>query len=59
MGVYRALTTPPPRPPNFFQKLFENIKQDMSKSKEMQEHLKKFRQETEKLELTDNIKKMR
>lgn len=59
VGYYRSLTTPPPRPPGFFQKLVDSIKQDMSKSKEMQQHLKKFREETDKLELTDNIKKMR
>lgn len=47
------------RRPNFFTKLIDNIKQEVSKNKEMKENLKKFREEAEKLEQSDALKKAR
>nr|CAD7594777.1 unnamed protein product [Timema genevievae] len=49
----------PARRPNFFSQLVENIKQDMTKNKEMKENLKKFREEANKLEQSDALKKAR
>jgi import inner membrane translocase subunit TIM44 len=50
---------PTPRPPGFFGKLFENIKEEYNKSKEMKESLKKFREDAEKLEQSDALKQAR
>lgn len=47
------------RQPNFFSQFVENIKQEMAKSKEMKENLRKFREEAEKLEQSDALKKAR
>lgn len=47
------------RQPNFFGQIVENIKQEMSKNKEMKENLRKFREEAEKLEQSDALKKAR
>lgn len=47
------------RPPGFFSKVFDNIKQEMEKNKEMKENLKKFRQEAQKLEESDALKAAR
>ncbi|XP_052100461.1 mitochondrial import inner membrane translocase subunit TIM44-like [Mytilus californianus] len=44
---------------NFFQNVFENIKRDFEKNKEMKENLKKFREEREKLEQSDALKQAR
>ncbi|XP_067011956.1 mitochondrial import inner membrane translocase subunit TIM44 isoform X2 [Anabrus simplex] len=48
-----------PQKSNFFSKFLENIKQEMAKNKEMKESLKKFREEAEKLEQSDALKKAR
>ncbi|KAL9695577.1 hypothetical protein quinque_014862 [Culex quinquefasciatus] len=47
------------RPPGFFSKVFDNIKQELDKNKEMKENLKKFRQEAQKLEESDALKAAR
>ncbi|KAL5004627.1 hypothetical protein ScPMuIL_018083 [Solemya velum] len=44
---------------NFLVQLVENIKQEMSKNKEMKESLEKFREEREKLEQSEALKKAR
>ncbi|KAK7115763.1 mitochondrial import inner membrane translocase subunit TIM44-like [Littorina saxatilis] len=44
---------------NFFQQVVDNIKQEFTKNKEMKENLKKFKQETQKLEESDALKKAR
>lgn len=49
----------PARRPGFLSQFVENIKQDMQKSKEMKESLKKFREEAEKLEQSDALKSAR
>ena len=43
----------------FFGSLVDNIKEEFTKSKEMKEHLKKFREERQKLEESDALKKAR
>ncbi|XP_064609200.1 mitochondrial import inner membrane translocase subunit TIM44-like [Liolophura sinensis] len=43
----------------FFSQVFDNIKQEFSKNKEMKESLKKFREETEKLEKSEAIQQAR
>ncbi|KAF6211977.1 hypothetical protein GE061_012494 [Apolygus lucorum] len=45
--------------PNFFTKFIDNVKQEMAKNKEMKQSLKKFREEAEKLEQSDALKKAR
>ncbi|BFY98669.1 hypothetical protein BsWGS_01709 [Bradybaena similaris] len=44
---------------NFFQTVFDNIKQEMKKSKEMKESIAKFKEETQKLEESDALKQAR
>lgn len=39
--------------------MLENIKQEFEKNKEMKENLKKFREEAQKLEESDALKKAR
>lgn len=43
----------------FFNQVLENIKQEFEKNKEMKENLKKFREEAQKLEESDALKKAR
>lgn len=43
----------------FIGQILENIKQDLEKNKEMKESLKKFREEADKLEQSDALKKAR
>jgi import inner membrane translocase subunit TIM44 len=50
---------PPPRPLGFFGQLIDNIKQEMTKSKEMKDSLKKFRQDAAELEQSEALKKAR
>lgn len=45
--------------PNIFSQFIENVKQDLAKNKEMKENLKKFREEAERLEQSDALKKAR
>jgi len=45
--------------PNFFTQFLENVKQDFAKNKEMKESLQKFREEAQKLEQSDALKKAR
>lgn len=44
---------------NFITDLIENIRQEMTKNKEMKESLKKFREEAEKLEKSESLLKAR
>ncbi|XP_014665323.1 PREDICTED: mitochondrial import inner membrane translocase subunit TIM44-like [Priapulus caudatus] len=48
-----------PQKPGFFGQIFQNIKQDLDKNKEMQDSLKKFRKEADKLEQSEALKKAR
>lgn len=45
--------------PGFFQNILSNIQQEAKKSKEMQESLKKFREEAKKLEESEALKEAR
>ncbi len=49
----------PPKRPSFFGNIISNIKSEYGKSKEMQESLKKFREEAENLEKSDAIQEAR
>jgi import inner membrane translocase subunit TIM44 len=49
----------PQRRPSFISQLVDNIKQEMAKNKEMKDNIKKFREEAEKLEQSDALKKAR
>lgn len=43
----------------FFGKFVSNIKEELAKNKEMKENLRKFREEAEKLEHSEALKKAR
>ena len=45
--------------PSFISRVLDNFRQEMSKNNEMKENLKKFREEAQKLENTDALKKAR
>ena len=47
------------RRPGFFESVLSNIKENFSKNKEMQESLKKFREEARQLEESDALKEAR
>ena len=47
------------RRPGFFSNIVENLKSEYSKSKEMQDSLKKFREEAQKLEESEALKEAR
>ncbi|CAG2162014.1 unnamed protein product [Oppiella nova] len=55
----RSYASQSPQPKGFFGKLIDNIKQEMSKNKEMKESLKKFREEAQKLEESEALQKAR
>lgn len=55
----RNFSQQPPRKENFLSQLINNIKQDLAKNKEMKENLKNFREEAERLEQSDALKKAR
>lgn len=55
----RCLSSAPQNKGGFFGQVFENIKQEIEKNKEMKESLKKFREEAQKLEESDALKKAR
>lgn len=52
-------TSQPQKNAGFFGKLVDNIRQEISKNKEMKENLKKFREEAEKLEHSEALRKAR
>nr|XP_012135590.1 PREDICTED: mitochondrial import inner membrane translocase subunit TIM44 isoform X2 [Megachile rotundata] len=58
-GLSIKLYSNPARRPSFFTQFLENIKQEMQKSKEMKESLKKFREEAEKLEQSEALRSAR
>lgn len=49
----------PEKPKGFFARVVENVKTEFSQNKEIKESLAKFRQETQKLEDTDALRKAR
>ena len=54
-----ARPPPPPEKKGFFSSIFENIKQEISRNKELKENLKHFREEAAKLEESEALKKAR
>ena len=57
--VRAAYSTDPSKRPSFMGNLFENLKSEFNKSKEMQDSLKKFREEAQKLEESDALQEAR
>lgn len=49
----------PPQKPNFIVQLYNNIRDEMAKNKEMKKNLEQFRAEKKKLEESDNLIKAR
>ncbi|XP_034240197.1 mitochondrial import inner membrane translocase subunit TIM44 isoform X2 [Thrips palmi] len=56
--TYRPYSNPSGRP-SLWGRFMDNVKQEMAKNKEMKESLKKFREEREKLEQSDALRKAR
>lgn len=56
--LYRPYSNPSGRP-SLWGRFMDNVKQEMAKNKEMKESLKKFREEREKLEQSDALRKAR
>ncbi len=52
-------TQPPPQRKGFLGQVFENIRQEFAKNKEMKENIKKFREEAQKLEDSEALQKAR
>ncbi|CAG7837639.1 unnamed protein product [Allacma fusca] len=48
-----------PKPGGFFGKILDNLKQELSKDKEMKDNIAKFREERKKLEQSDALKQAR
>ncbi|KAI2808279.1 Mitochondrial import inner membrane translocase subunit TIM44 [Blomia tropicalis] len=55
----RSFSSAPQNKGGFFGQVLDNIKQEFEKNKEMKENLKKFREEAQKLEDSDALKKAR
>jgi len=55
----RAYSADPSKRPSFFGNLVQNLKEEYTKSKDMQDSLKKFREEAKKLEESDALKEAR
>ncbi|MCL4125631.1 UNVERIFIED_CONTAM: hypothetical protein GTU68_007090 [Idotea baltica] len=51
--------SPPQRPPSFFGKIYENLKEEMSRNQKLKESLKDFRKDMEELEKSDALQKAR
>ncbi|CAL4061814.1 unnamed protein product, partial [Meganyctiphanes norvegica] len=56
---YYSATPPPTRPPSFFGKIVDNLKEELARDKKMKESLKEFRKEMETLEKSEALKKAR
>ncbi|XP_050701927.1 mitochondrial import inner membrane translocase subunit TIM44-like isoform X1 [Eriocheir sinensis] len=54
-----SATPPPQRPPTFFGKIIENLRDEMNRSQKMKESLKEFRKDMEKLEKSEALQKVR
>ncbi|XP_064104444.1 mitochondrial import inner membrane translocase subunit TIM44-like isoform X2 [Macrobrachium nipponense] len=50
---------PPQRPPTFFGKIIENLRDEMARNQKMKESLKEFRKDMEKLEKSEALQKAR
>ncbi|XP_063608061.1 mitochondrial import inner membrane translocase subunit TIM44-like [Penaeus indicus] len=56
---FYSATPPPQRPPTFFGKIIENLREEMSRNQKMKESLKEFRKDMEKLEKSEALQKAR
>lgn len=56
---YYSARPPPQRPPSFFGKIVENLREEMARNQKMKESLKEFRKDMEKLEKSDALQKAR
>ena len=59
LSPHRTMATEPGKRPSFFGSLVNNLKEEYTKSKEMQDSLAKFREEAKKLEESDALKEAR
>jgi len=57
--LYSSQHPSPDRKPGFFGNILSNIKQEFEKNKDMQDNLKKFREEAQKLEESEALKEAR
>ena len=58
-GSRHSYSTEPGKRPSFFGNLLDNIRQEYSKNKEMQDSLAKFREEAKKLEDSEALREAR
>ncbi|KAK7024653.1 Mitochondrial import inner membrane translocase subunit TIM44 [Halocaridina rubra] len=56
---YYSARPPPQRPPTFFGKIVENLREEISRNQKMKESLKEFRKDMEKLEQSEALQKAR
>ncbi|XP_071534869.1 mitochondrial import inner membrane translocase subunit TIM44 isoform X2 [Panulirus ornatus] len=56
---FYSATPPPQRPPTFFGKIIENLRDEMTRNQKMKESLKEFRKDMEKLEKSEALQKVR
>ncbi|KAK3878972.1 hypothetical protein Pcinc_016416 [Petrolisthes cinctipes] len=56
---YYSATPPPQRPPTFFGKIIENLRDEMTRNQKLKESLKEFRKDMDKLEKSDALQKVR
>ena len=54
-----SATPPPQRPPGFFSKIIDNLKDEMSRNQKMKETLKEFKKDMEQLEKSEALQKAR
>ena len=55
----RAYSNAPGKPQGFFGKLVDNLRQELSKDKELKENIAKFREDAQKLEQSEALKQAR
>lgn len=56
---YYSATPPPQRPPTFFGKIIENLREEMTRNQKLKESLKEFRKDMDKLEQSEALQKVR
>ncbi|XP_069936060.1 mitochondrial import inner membrane translocase subunit TIM44 isoform X2 [Cherax quadricarinatus] len=54
-----SATPPPQRPPTFFGKIIENLREEMTRNQKMKESIKEFRKDMQKLEKSEALQKVR
>ncbi|XP_042213333.1 mitochondrial import inner membrane translocase subunit TIM44-like [Homarus americanus] len=56
---FYSATPPPQKPPTFFGKIMENLRDEMGRNQKMKESLKEFRKDMQKLEQSEALQKVR